>query len=62
MLVNSLYSVLMTTTLVIAQDTFYGFEAKTISQGILNFESLRGKVVLIVNVASLCGYTDADYK
>ncbi|KZO96751.1 glutathione peroxidase [Calocera viscosa TUFC12733] len=35
---------------------FYGLKAQT-PTGILNFDVLAGKVVLIVNVASRCGYT-----
>ncbi len=30
--------------------------------GVLHFTELRGKVVLIANVASLCGYTESDYR
>lgn len=28
----------------------------------MNFSDLKGKVVLITNVASACGYTDRNYK
>lgn len=37
--------------------SFYDLKAKTIDGSDFNFESLRGKYVLIVNVASYCGYT-----
>jgi glutathione peroxidase len=37
--------------------SFYDLEAKTISGEDFDFSSLKGKKVLIVNVASKCGYT-----
>lgn len=37
--------------------SFYGLSAKTLDGEVLNFESLRGKRVLIVNTASECGHT-----
>ncbi|KAJ3331936.1 hypothetical protein HDU76_001765 [Blyttiomyces sp. JEL0837] len=37
--------------------SIYDFAIKTIAHGELNFASLQGKVVLITNVASKCGYT-----
>eukprot|EP01126_Amoeba_proteus_P042421 TRINITY_DN4610_c0_g1_i3.p1 TRINITY_DN4610_c0_g1~~TRINITY_DN4610_c0_g1_i3.p1 ORF type:complete len:159 (+),score=22.20 TRINITY_DN4610_c0_g1_i3:141-617(+) len=36
---------------------FYSLRANTIEGNELAFESLRGKLVLIVNVASQCGFT-----
>jgi hypothetical protein len=36
---------------------FYEFEAKDIKHQPFNFAQLKGKVVLIVNVASSCGFT-----
>jgi glutathione peroxidase len=37
--------------------SFYELEAKTIDGEVFKFETLRGKKVMIVNVASKCGYT-----
>lgn len=37
--------------------TFYGLSAKLISSEPFNFAKLKGKKVLLVNVASQCGYT-----
>lgn len=36
---------------------FYSLNAETIDGGEFSFEQLKGKRVLIVNVASKCGYT-----
>ncbi|ETD71711.1 glutathione peroxidase [Pelistega indica] len=36
---------------------FYSFNAQTIDNQSFNFEQLKGKVVLIVNTASQCGFT-----
>lgn len=41
----------------IAQTSFYDLKAKTIDGQELNFSTLKGKKVLIVNTASKCGYT-----
>jgi glutathione peroxidase len=37
--------------------SFYDLEAVTIDGEVLKFETLKGKKVMIVNVASKCGYT-----
>ena len=42
-------------------DNFYDLKAKTIDGKEFDFESLKGKRVMIVNVASKCGYT-SQYK
>jgi glutathione peroxidase len=47
-----LYKNRMTTT-----ETLYSFEVKTIDGTATTLEAYRGKVLLIVNVASKCGYT-----
>lgn len=35
----------------------YRFEMKSIDEGVLRFADYRGKVLLVVNTASYCGYT-----
>lgn len=40
-----------------SNDKFYGLQAQKGNGEIFKFEQLRGKVVLIVNVASRCGFT-----
>ena len=36
---------------------FYNYEAKSIDGEIIKMEKYRGEIILIVNVASKCGYT-----
>ena len=36
---------------------FYGFKLKSLSGEMIDFASFKGKIVLLVNVASKCGYT-----
>mmetsp|Transcript_31004 Transcript_31004/g.38070 ORF Transcript_31004/g.38070 Transcript_31004/m.38070 type:complete len:184 (+) Transcript_31004:61-612(+) len=42
--------------------SFYDLSAKTGNGDIISFDQFKGSVVLIVNVACLCGYTDDNYK
>lgn len=44
-------------TNVYSVDSFYDLKAKKIDGDTLNFSELKGKKLLIVNVASYCGYT-----
>lgn len=47
---------------VVRVQSFYNLQArKAESQQVLEFEHLRGKVVLVANVASKCGLTDSMY-
>jgi glutathione peroxidase len=41
---------------------FYDLSAKDIDGNVLEFSSLRNKVVVITNVASYCGYTESHYR
>jgi len=42
---------------IMGQDNFYQFKAKTIAGKEIGMDSYKGKVVLVVNVASKCGLT-----
>jgi glutathione peroxidase len=39
------------------ENTFYSLKGTTLDGSELTFESLRGKTILVINVASECGYT-----
>jgi glutathione peroxidase len=41
---------------------FYDLSAKDINGHVLEFSSLKNKVVVITNVASYCGYTESHYR
>eukprot|EP00978_Attheya_sp_CCMP212_P020707 scaffold59581_cov54-Attheya_sp.AAC.1 len=41
--------------------SFYDMAAKDIDGNMFSFDQLRGKVAIIVNVASYCGYTESHY-
>ncbi len=49
--------ILIVMTITMNAQGFYDLEAKTIDGETFKFESLKGKKVMIVNVASKCGYT-----
>ena len=38
-------------------ESFYDFKMKAIDGSMIDFSSFRGKKVLLVNVASKCGFT-----
>lgn len=42
--------------------SFFDLEAKDIRGRTIKFEQFRGKVTIIVNVASYCGYTESHYR
>jgi len=52
-----LVSFLLVTNLVFAQKTLHDFSARTITGEILDFSTLKGKKVLIVNTATECSLT-----
>ena len=47
---------------VFATKEFYDLKATDIYGMDVDFQKFKGKVLLIVNVASQCGFTDAHYK
>ncbi|MFT5901929.1 MAG: glutathione peroxidase, partial [Bacteroidia bacterium] len=47
----------ISTSTIMAQGNFHQFKATTLDGGELDFSSLKGKKVLVVNVASKCGLT-----
>ena len=42
---------------IVTPDSVYDFSAETLDGRVLSFDTLRGQVLLVVNVASQCGYT-----
>ena len=42
--------------------SFFDLEAKDIKGKTVKFEQFRGKVTIVVNVASYCGYTESHYR
>lgn len=48
--------------LVFSQQSFYDFSAQDIDGRIVPLKEFRGKIGLVVNVASECGYTDTEYE
>jgi glutathione peroxidase len=52
-----IFLLILSTSAVMAQDSFHQFKASTLDGGELDFSSLKGKKVLVVNVASKCGLT-----
>ncbi|WP_075558146.1 glutathione peroxidase [Parabacteroides timonensis] len=53
----TLIAIIMTTTINAQQKSFYDFTVKTIDGKDFPLSSLKGKKVLVVNVASKCGFT-----
>ena len=41
--------------------SFFDLEAKDIDGNLVKFEEFKGKVTVVVNVASYCGYTESHY-
>ncbi|MEL7005354.1 MAG: glutathione peroxidase [Bacteroidota bacterium] len=44
--------------MILQSASIYDFEAKAIDGSVIDFESFKGKKLLIVNTASRCGYTN----
>lgn len=42
--------------------SFFDLEAEDIDKKVLKFNQFKGKVTVITNVASFCGYTESHYK
>lgn len=43
-------------------ESFYELEADDIDKNLIEFDQFKGKVVVITNVASYCGYTESHYR
>ena len=62
---NLLYFIILFTILfsdILNAKTIYDFTAVDINGKTISFAKYKGKYLLIVNVASQCGYTDTNYK
>ena len=47
---------------VAAVDSFFALSAKDIDGNDVSFETFRGQVTVLTNVASYCGYTESHYR
>lgn len=47
---------------VAAVDSFFSLSAKDIDGNVIPFETLRGQVTVLTNVASYCGFTESHYR
>lgn len=52
-----IFSLAIVSTLAFSQNSFYDFKVKDIDGKEFDFSSLKGKKVMVVNTASLCGNT-----
>jgi glutathione peroxidase len=58
MKIVALIIMILTTTQAMSQDSIHDFNIQELnSEEVINFESFKGKKILIVNVASKCGFT-----
>lgn len=42
--------------------SFFDLEAQDIDENVITFDEYKGKVTVITNVASHCGYTESHYR
>jgi len=56
-IVFALLNLSLMSTLIAQNKNFHSFSAKTIDGSVLDFSTLKGKKVLVVNTASKCGFT-----
>lgn len=57
LIVFGLLNLFLLNSMVAQNKNFHSFSAKTIDGNILDFSTLKGKKILVVNTASKCGYT-----
>lgn len=43
-------------------DSFFDLSARDLNRNVVEFERFRGKVTIVTNVASYCGYTESHYR
>jgi glutathione peroxidase len=57
LIIVALLNLIIVNSMLAQNKNFHSFSAKTIDGSILDFSTLKGKKVLVVNTASKCGYT-----